>query len=216
MSFQTILDINQSFNVNNRRMVGQQYSRSGQVRVAQYLTSVPWVFTVNPHEFLYYPQVRDVIQAIDNADRQNPETITFNTNNLNWFTIYQGELTSVQLNALTLDSVPAPNSQILSIGNLPAISSTVIVFKAGDFIQLGDYVYKVTADVLRGTAPTVNVNIHRPVIGTPTVGTLTATGASVYFKVVAESCPTYTLSPMTNGAFVRWEGAFVFREYITG
>lgn len=197
-------------------MVGQQYSRSGQVRVAQYLTAVPWVFTVNPHEFLYYPQVRDVIQAIDNADRQNPETITFNTSNLNWFTNYQGELTTAQANALTLDSVPVANSQTLSIGNLPAVTSTTIVFKAGDFLQLGDYVYKITANVLRGVLSTIDVNIHRPVIGTPITGTLTAVGAAVYFKVVAENCPTYTLSPMTNGAFVRWDGAFVFREYITG
>lgn len=197
-------------------MVGQQYSRSGQVRVAQYLTSVPWVFTVTPHEYLYYPQVRDVIQSIDNADRQIPEVITFNTDNLNWFTSYQGQLTTLQVNALTLNSVPAANSQILSIGNLPAVSSSTVVFKAGDFIQLGNYVYKIIEDVLRGTDPTVNVGIHRPVIGTPSTGTLTAVGAAVYFKVVAEACPTYTLNPMTNGAFVRWEGAFVFREYITG
>ena len=55
MGFQTILDIHQSFSVNNRRVVGQQVSRSGQITVAQYLTSVPWVFTVRPHEYLYYP-----------------------------------------------------------------------------------------------------------------------------------------------------------------
>jgi hypothetical protein len=84
MSFQTILDIHQTFTVNNRRTVGQQVSRSGQLRVAQYLTSVPWVFTVVPHNFLYYPQVRDVIQSIDNADRQNPQNITFNTPTLEW------------------------------------------------------------------------------------------------------------------------------------
>ena len=75
MSFQTIIDISQSIEVNNRRTIGQQYSRSGQVRVSQYLTTVPWVFTVTPHKFLYYPQVRNVIQAIDNADRQVPQLI---------------------------------------------------------------------------------------------------------------------------------------------
>ncbi len=201
-------------NVNNRRVVGQQVSRGGYVTTAQYLTAVPWVFTVQPHAFLYYPQVRDVIQSIDNADRQNPQNITFNTDTLSWFTAYQGNLTTGQANALTLSAVPAANSQTISVGNLPSVGSTVIIFKAGDFLQLGSYVYKVTAEVLRGATSTVSVNLHRPVIGTPTVGTLTAVGSAVVFPVVAEVCPTYTLNPMTNGAFVEWTGEFVFREYI--
>lgn len=216
MSFQTILDIHQTVSVNNRRTVGQQVSRSGQVRVAQYLTSVPWVFTVVPHNYLYYPQVRAVIQSIDNADRENPQLISFAAQNLQWFTRYQGELTPLQAAALTLASTPATNSQTLTIGNLPSVASSTVVFKAGDFLQLGYYPYKVTADVLRGSASTISVPIHRPVIGTPSTGTLTAVGEAVSFRVLAEQCPTYTLTPMTDGAFVGWDGAFVFREYVTG
>lgn len=214
MSFQTILDISQTITVNNRRMVGQQYSRSGQVRTALYVTSVPWVFTVKPHAFLYYPQVRDVIQTIDNLDRQTAATITFSSTNLQWFTAYQGELTSGQAAALTLASVPAANATTISVGNLPAVGSSVIVFKAGDFIQLGNYPYKVTTQVLRGSGSTVNVTLHRPVIGTPSAGTLTAVGSVCTFSVVAEVCPTYTLRPMTNGAFVDWDADFVFRENV--
>jgi len=214
MSFQTILDISQTITVNNRRMVGQQYSRSGQVRTAQYVTTVPWVFTVKPHAFLYYPQVRDVIQTIDNLDRQTAATITFSSTNLQWFTVYQGELTSGQAAVLTLASVPAANATTISVGNLPAVGSSTIVFKAGDFIQLGNYPYKVTAQVLRGSGSTVNVTLHRPVIGTPSAGTLTAVGSACTFNVVAEVCPTYTLKPMTNGAFVEWDSDFVFRENI--
>jgi hypothetical protein len=214
MSFQTILNISQSIAVNNRRMVGQQYSRSGQVRTAQYVTSVPWVFTVKPHAYLYYPQVRDVIQTIDNLDRQNAATITFNTTNLQWFTEYKGGLSSVQAAALTLASVPAANATTISIGNLPAVASGVVVFAAGDFIQIGNYPYKVTTEVLRGSGSTVSVTIHRPIIGTPSTGTLTAVGASCTFSVVAEVCPTYTLRPMTNGAFVDWDADFVFRENV--
>jgi len=41
-------------------------------------------------------------------------------------------------------------------------------------------------------------------------------GNACSFYVVAEQCPTYSLTPMTNGAFVEWSGPFVFREYITG
>jgi len=216
MSFQTIFDIQQHMTVNNRRTVGQQVSRSGQVRVAQYLTSVPWVFTVVPHNYLYYPTARDIIQTIDNLDRQLPEVITFNTTNLSWFTLYQGDLTETQRNALTLAVSPVANSTTIQVGNLPSVPSTTVVFEAGDFLQLGDYSYKVTTQVLRGAGTTVNVTLHRPVIGSPSTGTLTAVGQNCTFKVLAEKCPTYQLNPMTDGAFVEWTEAFVFREDITG
>lgn len=198
MSFQTILDIHQTFTVNNRRTVGQQVSRSGQLRVAQYLTSVPWVFTVVPHNFLYYPQVRAIIQNIDNADRQNAQNITFDTPTLEWFTKLQGTATTA-----TLASTPVANTQTLNITK----NGTLL---AGDFIQVGGYVYKVTAD-----APTATVTIHRPLIGTPSSGATVTLGKAVTFNVVAEVCPTYTLKPMTNGAFVEWDGAFVFRENVS-
>lgn len=219
MSFQTIVEAQQSMTVNTRRNVGQQVTRGGQIRTAQYLTAVPWTFTIVPHNFLYYPQVRDVIQTIDNLDRLTAANITFSSANLSWFTSYRGQLSGAQAAALTLASVPVANATTISIGNLPAIGGSIttstIVLAAGDFIQLGSYVYKITADVLRGSGATVNATIHRPVIGTPSTGTLTAVGSAVYFPVLAEQCPTYTLTPMTNGAFVNWDGPFVFRENVT-
>jgi len=198
MSFQTIFEIQQSMTVNNRRTVGQQVARSGYITVAQYLTAVPWVFTIQPHEYLYYPQVRSVIQAIDNKDRQLPETITFNSSNLSWFTKMQGTAT-----AATLNGTPTPNTQTLNL-------TSNGTFKAGDFIMIGGYTYKITADSAGST-----VGIHRPLIGTPTSGTTVYLGNACTFTVVAESCPTYTLNPMTDGAYVQWDNPFVFREYIT-
>lgn len=216
MSFQTILDIHQSLTINNRRVVGQQVSRSGQIRVAQYLTAVPWVFTVRPHDYLYYPQVRSIIQSIDNADRQIPEYLSFDSPQLEWFVQYQGDLTALQLGSLILYSTPAPNTQLIYISGLPGIPSTDYVFRAGDFIQIQQYVYKVIQDVPRGSAGFVEVGIHRPIIGTPPLGTNVLVGTNVQFRMVAEKCPTYTLNPMTNGAFVQWDDEFVFREYIIG
>lgn len=195
--FQTIFEIQQSMTVNNRRMVGQQVARSGYMTVAQYLTTVPWVFTVTPHNFLYYPQVRDIIQSIDNLDRQNPESITFSSSNLSWFTKMQGTATTA-----TLNGTPTPNTQTLNL-------TSNGTFKAGDFIMVGGYTYKVTAD----SAGSV-VYIHRPLIGTPSSGATVLMGNDVSFNVVAEKCPVYTLNPMTNGAFVQWSDPFVFREYI--
>jgi len=198
MSFQTIFEIQQSMTVNNRRMVGQQVARSGYITVAQYLTAVPWVFTIQPHEYLYYPQVRSIIQAIDNKDRQLPETITFNSSNLSWFTKMQGTAT-----AATLNGTPTPNTQTLAL-------TSNGTFKAGDFIMINGYSYKITADSAGSS-----VGINRPLIGTPTSGTTVYIGNACTFTVVAEACPTYTLNPMTDGAYVQWDAPFVFREYIT-
>ena len=198
MSFQTIFEIQQSMTPNYRRMVGQQVSRSGFLTTAQYLTAVPWVFTIVPHNFLYYPDARAVIQAIDNKDRQLPEVISFASSNLSWFLKMQGTAT-----AATLNGAPTPNTQTLNL-------TSNGTFKAGDFIMINGYTYKITED----SAGSV-VNIHRPLIGAPSSGTTVYMGTQCTFNVVAEKCPTYTLTPMTNGAYVNWDDAFVFREDIT-
>lgn len=213
MSFQTIFNIQQSMSVNNRRTVGQMYSRSGQITIAQYLTTVPWMFTINPHNYLYYPQVRNVIQAIDNLDRQLTETVTFNNSNLFWFTDYRGDASTTPT-TIQINTQPAANATSLVLKTLPAMSAVLPLFRAGDFIMVGGYTYKITADVLRGAGSTVTVSIHRPVIGVPAVDSPVSCGVNCTFTVVAEQCPTYTLTPMTNGAFVNWDDSFVFREYI--
>lgn len=197
--FQNIFEIQQKMTVNNRRVVGQQVARSGYITVAQYLTAVPWVFTVIPHNYLYYPQVRDVIQAIDNLDRQLPDNVQFNSANLNWFTKNQGTATTASLNG-----TPTPNSQTINL-------TSNGTYKAGDFISINGYVYKITADSTGSV-----ITIHRPLIGAPTSSAPVLLGNNCVFTVVAEQCPTYSLNPMTNGAFVEWSGPFVFREYVIG
>jgi hypothetical protein len=142
--------------------------------------------------------VRDVIQAIDNKDRQLPESISFASTNLSWFTTNRGTATVSVLNG-----APAANTQTLAL-------TSNGTFKAGDFLQVGGYVYKVTADSAGSS-----VGIHRPLIGSPASGASLTLGTACTFNVVAEVCPTYTLNPMTSGAFVQWDAPFVFREYIT-
>jgi hypothetical protein len=199
MGFQDIVNIQQSMVVQNRRMVGQQVSRAGYVTVSQYLNAVPWVFTITPHNFLYYPQVRNIIQTIDNLDRQLPDTIQFNTPQLSWFTAMQGTADHSVLNG-----TPTPNSQTIAL-------TSNGTFKAGDFISINGYVYKVTQD-----SDGTSVNINRPLIGAPTSSAPVLLGNNVVFNVVAQDCPTYELMPMTNGAWVKWSKPFVFREYVIG
>jgi len=198
MSFQTIFEIQQDLKVDNRRMVGQQVARSGYITVAQYMTAVPWVFIVTPHNYLFYPNSRDIIQEIDNKDRQLSESISFASDRLSWFVAMRGTATSAVLNG-----TPAANTQTLAI-------TSNGTFKAGDFVKVGGYVYKVTADSAGSS-----ISIHRPLIGAPASGAALALGTACTFNMVAEVCPTYTLNPTANGALVQWDQPFVFREYIT-
>jgi len=212
MSFQDIFEISQSIGVNDHRTVGQQVSRSGQVTVSEYLTGVPYVFTVKPHNFLYYPQARQILSDLRLCDRSLIDTIQFQTNNLKWYVAYQGQF--LNPSNLKVASIPAANSQTIILQNLPTVASTTLAFKTGDFIQFGGYVYNVTADVLRGSGTTISVNVHRPIVNTYiTVNNyLDGVGINIMFNMIMESYPTYTLTPMTNGAFIQWDGDFVFRE----
>jgi len=215
MSMQDIFEISQSISVNNHRTVGQQVSRSGQIRVAEYLTSVPFVFTVQPHNYLYYPKARQILSNLETLDRNVPASIFFNTPNLSWFTAYQGSLTLAQAGALQIAAIPPANSLQVTIKNLPTVASNTVIFKAGDFILFGGYPYKVVNDVTRGGASTVSVTVNRPIkIQNITVSEVIEVGNNVSFGLFMEVFPTYTLVPMTNGAFIQWDSNFVFREAI--
>jgi hypothetical protein len=212
MSFQDIFEISQSIGINDHRTVGQQVSRSGQMTVAQYLTAVPYVFTVKPHNFLYYPQARQIIADLRYADRQLYDSVQFVSNNLKWFTAYQGQFASPQ--SLKYFAIPAANSQTVVLTNLPSVASGTIAFQAGDFIQMGNWVYQVTQQVLRGSGTTISVPVHRPINNQYIVANnyIDQVGNNCFFYIQMESYPTYTLMPMTNGAWIQWDGDFVFRE----
>jgi hypothetical protein len=216
MSFQDIFEISQSISVQNHRTVGQQVSRSGQIRVAEYLTSVPWVFTVKPHNFLYYPQARQILNSLEVLDRELIGSVFFNSNNLKWFTAYQGNLTAGQYAGFQLAAVPPSNSTTFTMKGLPTVASGTLMLRAGDFVMVGIYPYKVTENVFRGSASTVTVTVNRPIIYTIDVAVNSPiyVGNDVEFTFLMEAFPTYTLVPMTNGAFIQWDSDFVFREAV--
>jgi hypothetical protein len=128
-------------------------------------------------------------------------------------------MTSVQIAACQWQIASA--NKTLVLGSLPSVGPTVVLFRAGDFVQVGLYSYIVTADVLRGTNSTVNVPVHRNLISAlaSTVacvagefGTTVSMGGTIYtgitFPVVLRDYPTYTLVPMTNDSFISWNGSF--------
>ena len=218
MSLQYIINSCSAFSINYRRVVTQALSRGGRVYTSEYTTTQPFRISVKMHDYLYYPDVRAVIQNLDNLDKNNEEIISFSSvdPNLAWLTSYQGALNSTQISGITITSFIGNTFTL----NLPiGITSGAVIFKQGDFLQpsTSRYAYKVRQDVLApGAGTTVTVQVHRPIIGTVTGGTGIRVGSAVTIPVIMTVNPIANFSPMTNGAYVGWSGNFELLENIIG
>lgn len=219
MSLQTILSISEYVGINDQRFVGQTVSRNQRITTSEILTVVPFVFDLKPMNFLQYSKNRGVLNSLRIADKSLEQYMSFaSTGWVNYIT-YQGDMTSGQISTCQWQTSSA--NKTLVLGNLPSISSTAYIVRAGDFCQVGRYSYIATADVQRGSLTTVNIPVHRNLIATLAspvnavigqYGTTTSMGGSTYtgitFPVILREYPTYTLVPITNDSFIQWSGSF--------
>ena len=219
MSLQTILSICESVGINDQRFVGQTLSRNQKLTTSEIVTVVPFAFDMRPMNYLLYSQNRGTLNQLRLADKSLVQYLNFGSTGWLNYIKYQGAMTSAQIAACQWQTASA--NKTLVLGSLPSVGSTVVLFRAGDFVQVGLYSYIVTADVLRGTNTTVNVPVHRNLISAlaSTVacvagefGTTVSMGGTSYtgitFQVVLRDYPTYTLVPMTNDSFISWNGSF--------
>ena len=225
MSLQSILAIAESVSINDHKFAGQMLSRNMRISTSEILTVQPFQFTIKPMNYLQYSTNRSVLSALRTADRISEQYINFGTTGWLNYIKYQGDMSSVQANATTIEVGTTGKNIIL--GTLPSITSTLYIVKAGDFIQIDRYSYIATASVQRGGASTVTIPVHRTIMTTvssqlPAVigqyGTTTSLGGSTYtgitFPVVLREYPTYTLVPMTNDSFIAWDGSFNAYEVV--
>lgn len=218
MSLQTILSICESVGINDQRFVGQTVSRNQKIVTSEVLTVVPFVFEMRPMNYLLYSQNRGVLNSLRIADKAQEQYLNFGSTGWLNYIKYQGQMTPAQIAACRWQ--PSSAQKTLVLGSLPSVSSTTYLFRVGDFVQFGRYAYIVTADVQRGVGTTVIVPVHRNLItgtlsaiglvageyGTTTGFTATYTG--ITFPVILREYPTYTLVPITNDSFIRWDGEF--------
>lgn len=225
MSLQSILAIAETVSINDHKFAGQMLSRNMRISTSEILTVQPFQFTIKPMNYLQYSTNRGVLSTLRTADRISEQYINFGTTGWLNYIKYQGDMTSVQANATTIEVGTTGKNIIL--GTLPSITSTLYIVKAGDFIQIDRYSYIATASVQRGGSSTVTIPVHRTIMTTvssqlPAVigqyGTTTSLGGSTYtgitFPVVLREYPTYTLVPMTNDSFISWDGAFGAYEVV--
>jgi len=219
MSLNTILSISESVGINDHRFVGQLVSRNQRISTSEVLTVVPFEFEMQPMNYLLYSQNRVLLNSLRIPDKALEQYLNFGATGWNNYIAYQGDMTPLQIAACDWQTSSA--NKTLVLGDLPAISSTAYIVRAGDFCQVGRYAYIATADVQRGGGSTVNIPVHRNLIDalvSPVAavigqyGNTISLGGSVYvgvtFPVILRDYPTYTLMPFANDSYIQWSGSF--------
>lgn len=197
MSFQFIIDNASSITIDTRATVASTVTRSGVTR-STVRNHQPWVITVEFPTGPRWVDYRRLIAEAERFDRHTVDTINFGASDLDWMFFYQGDGNiSTQLCDYTagFDTV-----------NITGGSPTAYRARAGDFVQLGNYVYKVVDDT---AVPSTQVKLHRPVIesGSGTV----KWGQNCEFRVKCVEFPNPVIFARNQVGF---EGAFRFVEVI--
>lgn len=225
---QTIINKCNNLQINRRDVVGIQYTRNEIPRTSLTPTKNPWRFTLEVPGSMRYNEARALMEELDTLDRYLPQIITFNDNsNFAWMFAYQGQMTGAQRNTVTVQSFVG-NQLILNVSGVAA-SSTTILFKKNDLIQIGGvnaypYPFTSTTEILRGTGSTVTVTTHRPNILTGNlVGLGIRLGNDCQFNMFCPNMPVYRLvvgglvrniNGITNNALLEFSDPFELMEYV--
>ena len=225
MSLNEILQNSETVSINDHRFVGQMLSRNQRISTSEVITVVPFEFGLKPMNYLRYSESRALLSSLRVPDKALEQYLNFGSTGWLNYIAYQGSMTSGQITACAWQTSSA--NKILVLGSLPAISSSAIMVKAGDFLQVGRYSYIATANVSRGSGSTINIPVHRNLI-TPLVspvnavigqyGTTISMGGTTYtgvtFPVILRNYPTYNLIPLKDDSFLNWSGEFTAFEAV--
>lgn len=217
MSIQKIINSCETLNIDRRRVVGVQYSRSEIAKVSSTPTRNPWRFNLNVTAGLQYSKNRDLLEDIDRIDRSVTETVSFaGVPGQAFIFAYQGAMTAPMINALRIQSFVGNQLTLTNLPNVAAIGATAFMFKKGDILQVVGYPhpFTVTQDVLRGGGNTIVLTTHRPnFITASVVNAALVVGNAVQFKVFCPNMPTYRLVPGGTDALIEWTSDFELYEF---
>jgi hypothetical protein len=201
---QTIIDNCNAIEIDRRKVVGIQFTRNEVARTSETPTYQPWRINLTMPSRFRYNEARALMEALDTLDRNVPETVTFGNNScLSWIFRYQGSMSSAQISAITVSSFVGST---LTLGSLPAIPSTRILFEPNDLIQIGNnpHPFTVQSRVLRGLGTTVQITTNRPnILTSSVVGSGIIVGNACQFKLFCPNMPVYKLVP---GGYQRQNG----------
>jgi len=222
---QTIINNCNGLTIDRRKVVGIQFTRNEAPRTSLTPTYNPWRFVLDMPSSLRYYEARALLEQLDTLDRYVPQVVTFGSNPcLSWIFKYQGSLSTTQLNSITVQSFVGDQ---LVLTNLPAVSSTRVLFEPNDLIQIGNKTFPFTSQtqVTRGTGATVTVTTNRPnIITTSVAGANLTVGNACQFYMFCPNMPTYKLVPggaaisngvTINNALIEFDDVFTLYEYVS-
>jgi hypothetical protein len=214
MSIQNLINVASSLEINRRKVVSQQMTRSDVVKVGETPTRNPWKMTVGLSVVKPYATARALMESVDYYDRAIYQDITFSNNpKLSYMFAYQGDLNLAQRNNLRVSSFSG--NQLVLTG-LPTGNASNNIVKAGDIFTINSLPYPFTSvnDVQRGNDVTVTITTNRPNFLTSNLsnGTLQF-GNVVSFRMIAASMPVYKLIPGGGSALVQFTGDLQLVEY---
>lgn len=221
MSLQRIINKAETIQINRRKVIGIQYSKSQMASAAETVTRNPWQLTVRVSAALLYddPETRSILETIDNLDRNTSEVIALNSlPKLSWLFKYNGALTPVQLSNFIVDSFNGKELRLAS--NFQGIQIGTVLFKAGDFVQVKDKPYPftikndVTLTQAMVNAGKVTLTTHRGnFIVDDVQGKQLNFGNDVQFRVFCPNMPTYTIIPGGRYGMVQFDSDFQLYEW---
>lgn len=224
VGLQNIIDGASGLDINRRKVVGLQFTRNEIPRISQTPTKNPWKFVLDLPSNLRYSEARSLLEALDTLDRTTPQVITFSNNSaFSWMFRYQGVMNTSQINTLTVNSYVG---NTLTLGGLPTLAPTAVLFQPNDLIQIDTFPYPFTVvnQVTRGSGSTVTITTSRPnIISTSVTGYGITVGNECQFNMFCPNMPTYKLyvggatksgSTVTNNALIEWSDSFQLYEFV--
>jgi hypothetical protein len=191
-----------------RRIIATSISRSQRIKTAERLTAQPWTFKITPAGAFRFSDNRGVLENLYLNERVEEYQVRLANNpRLSYITAYRGDLDSGQLAGLR---TTATSTASITVDLLPAVSSSTIMFRAGDFVQPTNsrYPYTVTGDVVRGSGTTVTLPLNRPIITSENIVLTNQTlvvGTDTTLRLLVVDLPSYNLVP---GGLVQFSGDF--------
>lgn len=212
MSFQWVFDNAESISINKRPITSQTIARDQRVRSVSRGGAV-WRFTVKMPTGMRWSNVRGYIENIDNTNKLDTQTVSLGSTGFSWMTGYQGPQSNPAAMTWKYSSTEAASDTTkFLLGNMPGATGDVL-FKAGDLIQpnvSNSKVYSIASDVVKGSASTQLVEVHRSILETPSATAVSLiVGNSVSWKLICTQCPTWTI---VERDIVGWNGEFQFYE----
>lgn len=218
MSLQEIIDTAETIEISRGRIISQTISRSQRLKTSERSATIPWMWRVQPAAHYFWSANRDLIETIDYNDRSVESEVKLSNNSgMAYICQYQGNLSPAQVANL---SISTSTTSTLVITDLPAIAggitSSTVVFRAGDFVQPANsrYPYTVLGTVTRGSGSTVSVTLNRDIIaseGLNFAGQDLKVGTEVSWRMVVLNRPTYRILPYNRLEFT---GQFELMEKI--